>query len=702
MLRLLTATLLLAASAADAQTTFTVTTTNNAGPGSLRQALLDANATAGADTIVFDIPGTGPHRIRPLSALPTITDPVTIDGYTQPEASPNTNPFGQGLNTVLRIEVDGSRAGFTSGLLITAGQSTVRGLAINRFSVQAIEIGQRGSNVIEGCFLNTNVAGTNGVGGGFSAVYVDNVPDNRIGGTTPAARNLLVGRSFHGVELGGDGATGNRVEGNLIGTDVTGTASLGATYFGLNVFDGANGNVIGGTAPNAGNVISGNGSWGVALQRGASRNRVEGNYIGTDASGTAPLPNLSDGIRIDAEGTDNVVGGADPAARNVISGNEDDGVEIDGADAEGNVLQGNYIGVDVTGTAALGNLSAGVYVDGASGSAIGGAGDGEGNLISANGLDGIAITDGATGTRVHGNWIGTDATGTLDLGNGQDGVDIGDDADGNVVGGTGDGEGNVIAFNAEEGVEVGGTGNAVLGNSLFGNGAVGIDLRNSAATAGPTPNDPGDGDDGPNRLQNFPEIDSATGDGADGLVVTYTVDTAPANAAYPLRVEFFLADADGDEGRTVLGVDAVAEPDAQTERQVLLVPDVPVADGDRIVATATDADGNTSEFSEGVAVALPGTAAAPAPAGGGLRLTAAPNPGADALTVTVTVGAAVRSARVAAYDALGREVAQLHDGPLAAGAHALALDAAALPAGVYVVQVVTEAGTISRTLTVAR
>jgi len=456
MLRLLTATLLLAASAADAQTTFTVTNTNNGGLGSLRQALLEANAAAGADTIAFDIPGPGPHKIRPLSALPTITDPVTIDGYTQPGAIPNTNPFGQGLNTVLRVEVDGSRAGFTSGLLIAAGESTVRGLAINRFSVQAIEIVQRGGNVVEGCFLNTNVAGTDGVGGGFSAVYVDNVPDNRIGGTTPAARNLLVGRSFHGVELADFGATGNRVEGNLIGTDATGTASLGATFFGIQVIDGANDNVIGGTEPGAGNVISGNGSYGVRL-RGAS-NRVEGNYIGTDATGTAPLPNLSDGIRIDSEGTGNVVGGTDPAARNVIAAN---------------------------------------------------AGDG-------------------------------------------------------------------------------------------------------------------------------------------------------------------------------------------------LVPDVPVADGDRIVATATDADGNTSEFSAAVAVALPGTAAAPAPAGGGLRLTAAPNPGADALTATVTVGAAVRSARVAAYDALGREVAQLHDGPLAAGAHALALDAAALPAGVYVVQVVTEAGATSRTLTIAR
>jgi len=91
--------------------TFTVTNTNDAGAGSLRQAILDANANPRLDNINFSIPGAGPHTIQPLSASPTITDPAIIDGYTQAGASPNTNGPGYGLNTVLMIELDGTNAG---------------------------------------------------------------------------------------------------------------------------------------------------------------------------------------------------------------------------------------------------------------------------------------------------------------------------------------------------------------------------------------------------------------------------------------------------------------------------------------------------------------------------------------------------------------------------------------------------------------
>lgn len=141
--------------------TVTVISTADSGPGSLRDAILDANASPGLDTIAFNITGGGPHTIQPASALPTITDPVTIDGYTQLGATPNTNPITTGSNAVLKIELDGSNAGgLVHGLRVTGGNSIVRGLVINRFSGHGISVITNGGNVIEGNFIGTDVTGT--------------------------------------------------------------------------------------------------------------------------------------------------------------------------------------------------------------------------------------------------------------------------------------------------------------------------------------------------------------------------------------------------------------------------------------------------------------------------------------------------------------------------------------------------------------
>ena len=146
--------------------------------GTLREAIVAANANPGLDTIAFDIPGSGPHTIRPISPLPATTDPVIIDGYTQPGASPNTNPVGQGLNTVLMIELDGTDSGvFTSGLTIKGGNSIVRGLVINRFlqgagEAHGIAIRENGGNRVEGNFVGTDVTGTVRLGNGASGVEI--------------------------------------------------------------------------------------------------------------------------------------------------------------------------------------------------------------------------------------------------------------------------------------------------------------------------------------------------------------------------------------------------------------------------------------------------------------------------------------------------------------------------------------------------
>ncbi len=503
---------------------------------SLREAITAANANSGTDTIAFDISGAGPHTIQPTSELPLIGDPVTIDGFTQPGASPNTNGPGLGLNTVLKIELDGSATTNSVGLLPGAN-STIRGLAINRFVV--------------------------------------------------------------GIKIGGP--VGNVIEGNFIGTDVTGNTALG-NQFGVHIFSGAN-NTIGGTPLGAANLISGNTSDGVLISGGTSTgNLVQGNFIGTNVAGSAALGNAGHGIVIDGA-AGNTIGGTTVAARNIISGNAgtpSSGVFITGSQATGNALQGNYIGTDVNGTVALANTRVGVVItNGASNNTVGGATAGARNVISGNGTNGIAITVGASGNLVLGNFIGVDMTAASPLGNGLRGVSI--NASDNIIGGTSGGEGNIIAFNGGDAVFAsGGTGNAILSNSIFSNTGIGIDL----GADGATPNDTNDPDVGANNLQNFPDQLHAFINVDGNLVIAYLVDSTTSTSALPTRAEFFVSDAGGEEGKTFIG-SHVRNDFASVFLEVSLGNSAAlgVASGDDIVATATDAN-NTSEFSQTVQVTL--------------------------------------------------------------------------------------------------
>src|SRR6476660_5274584 len=238
---------------------FTVTNTNDSGTGSLRQAILDANSMGGG-TIAFNITGTGLHTISPLTALPIITQTVTIDGYTQPGSMPNTNPPTMGLNTMLKIEINGAMAGNSVGLNIDAINCTVRGLVIDSFQNNGIVTNPIGcnsnGNLIEGNFLGTDPTGTiahpnNSMNlGSGCIIFCQGSSNNVIGGTTPDARNLISGNVGTGVSFSG---TGHVVQGNLIGTDVTGTLPLGNTDRG--VFANASSNFIGGTTVAARNII---------------------------------------------------------------------------------------------------------------------------------------------------------------------------------------------------------------------------------------------------------------------------------------------------------------------------------------------------------------------------------------------------------------------------------------------------------------
>lgn len=486
------ASVLLLATTSVQALTFTVTTTTDSGAGSLRQAIVDANAASGAHVIAFAIPGAGVHTIVLATQLPGVTGNLTVDGYSQPGSLHNTySPDQGGLDTVLAIEIDGAGAGFW--LNASNASLTVQGLAMHGF-------------------------------------------DNAIIGST-----------------GGPNATQLTVYGNFIGTAVDGTATPGPAPGNGDsaVRCGFTACRIGGQLPWQRNLLSGNGGAGV-LTWGAAI--IEGNLIGTDASGTEAIPNgtrsnwggIIVGTRVDVR-----IGGAVVAARNVISGNHAVGIGIwsafgTGAPVSDFEIKGNIIGMDWSGTQPLPNgfpelqsapFGAGIQVQSNANDptalVIGGFMPGEENLIACNNGGGIVA---------HGNGVGE-------------------------------------AFDNQ--------GNAVHHNR--GVGRANIDIGGF----GPTPNDAGDADAGANGTQNWPEILSASQAG-DQLSVTYRVDTAPAHAAYPLRIDFY-ANRRGGSG-ALLAQDSYSANEAQQVRTISL----PLSAGVRaipFVATATDADGHGSEFS---------------------------------------------------------------------------------------------------------
>jgi len=791
------------------QTVFTVTNTNDDGAGSMRQAILDANSTSGTDTIAFDISGAAPHTIQPMSELPIITDPVVIDGTTEPDFV--ATPI---------IELDGSTAGpDASGLKITAGNSTVQGLIINRFSRDGIKLETSESNVIRGNYIGVDVTGTIALGNSWRGVVIGpNTHSNTIGGVTESERNIISGNGVSGVDIISSDTYNNTVSGNFIGTDVSGTIALGNVFYGVLIQDasdntiggsipsarnvisgnyergvyiynashnivssnyigtdstgtmalenvdagivigsGSQFNIIGGNTDGEGNVISGNGGAGIAMWNdGTSHNTISGNFIGTDATGTVALGNFFEGIAIidgadsniiggtmveerniisgnydrgivirdsyttgnivignfigtDVTGTDsigndghgiyindspyNIIGGLTDEARNIISSNQQYGVRIQNDYARGNLVRGNYIGTDYSGMTALPNLSGGVYIrSGASNNIIGGTETGAGNVISGNQNSGILIgLDSTSGNIVQGNYIGTDATGEGALGNGANGIGIFLHSVDNLIGGEELGAGNIIAFNEGTGILLDHSSetlrNRLSRNSVFSNYEIGIDLSlnpDPPFRDGVTPNDRGDPDSGPNKLQNFPVLTSADIDLSGDLLIGYNVDSEPINSTYPLTIEFFESDTSG-QGEIFIGADQYTVTDFNNGGKTVNVGNVDslgIADSDIIVATTTDSDGNTSEFSSIDTVVteiseiinhLPESYA---------LYQNYPNPFNPSTNIKYSVPE-TGVVKLAIYNTLGEEVSVLVDGMEEAGFYEISFNASSLPSGVY-------------------
>lgn len=547
-------------------------------------------AGSGTDTIRFNIAvgGADPIDVTGLVPLPTITAPVSIDGFSQPGAHANGRAVGN--DAVWRIVVE--------QLNVEADGCTIQGLWVGNAIGQSRGLQVNGDrNTVRGNLLYWNS------GRGLMLIGSENL----IGGTEPAARNIIAANDPLGADLevssyiAGDR---NRVQGNYFGTDPTGTTAVGAGDGTAGLLVSGAGNVIGGTAPGAGNVFVGHQLFDLSLawwwwfppaNPQIRENRVEGNWIGLLPNGTSP----GQGIVQVWGAPDNVIGGTAPGAGNVIAGT----VTVFGSAARGTRVEGNTVGLAPDGRTRVGG---GVVLDGTAGVVVGGTAPAARNVIAGGVVVGKTLSaDAPSGNAIVGNFIGTDTTGTVDAGG--DGVRI-MLGTGTTVGGTDPGAGNLIRASTGDGIAIlGGNGHAILGNAIAGNDGLGIDLGDDGVTA----NDPGDGDDGPNRRQNAPVLAGATTNGT-AVSLAATLQSAPNR---PYRVEAFASAAcDGSghgEGATFLRA-ATFTTDGSGNAAIGL--DLAgVAEGQSITATATDtATNDSSEFSNCVAVRRIGANVSPA------------------------------------------------------------------------------------------
>ena len=629
---------------AEAATTFTVNSANDADDTScdathcsLREAIDAANALAGADAIDFP----GPMVITPATALPVVTEDVTINGSS-------AGGFSCGVGIVWGVELDGGGATF-NGLRLGADADGSQVCSLNVKGFDNGIVVRSDMTTISGNKIGTTLDGQTADANSGHGVSIIDADDVTIGGS-PSAENVISGNGANGVEIQGD-SDGALVLGNDIGTDsfgedhipndigvnvstdagtsttigepdddpsniisgnsvagvvvdgpgvvVTGNLigaaeDLGETVAGqpdgINVTAAGSGATIGGTAENAGNVIAGNSDDGVHLATDTTDVDIMGNTIGLDADGTTVVANGT-GIHVD---------GADSAtvSDNVISGNTASGLVVGGAvggDAGSTIIEGNLIGTDATGTLDRGNGQLGIYMFRATNTVIGGTTAAARNVISGND-GGIVMELDVNGTVVLGNHIGVATDGVTPIGNTDDGIRLNTTDAPLVIGGTGLGMGNVIAANGGNGIAVNGPadGAAWFANSVFDNGAVGEDVIGiNLSNDGVTDNDAGDVDEAglPNGYQNFPVLTGADNDGTT-TTVTGTLDSTPGAQ---FRIELFSSAACDPSGHgqaeQFLGATNVTAGAGPTA----FAADVPAAAGERqITATATNLSLNES------------------------------------------------------------------------------------------------------------
>jgi hypothetical protein len=595
---------------------------------SLREAICAANNNAGSDTIAFDIPiSDAGYQVSGIAgtwtislttgALPTLTDGGTIiSGTTQTDL----NPDGP------EIEISGAALSGAHCLIIESANNVVHGLVINQCPLAGVLIQKAGSdyNRVSGSYIGTDAAGSSGLGNKRGVGIGDGAQGNVVGGNSAEERNVISSNSQYGVYIYND-SDGNTVSGNYIGTDATGSEALSNTETGVAIAYGPQNNSVGGDAPGERNIISGNDGGGVSISgTDTTTNTVSGNFIGVVVSGTETLGNGGSGVGISAGAQNNTIGGDAEGERNVISGNWM-GVNIGGTDTVSNTVSGNYIGTDVTGTLDRGNTNQGVRIaSGAQNNIIGGQTAGERNIISGNNYDGVWIGGSETnGNTVSRNYIGIDAGGTQELGNTYDGVLVNDGAQNNVIGGLTAAARNVIAANGGSGVHIFGdnTDSNTVSQNYVGTDAKGIQDKGNSDYGVRVDGDAQDNTVGPHNLIAYNDSGGVRISGFSTLGNTITENSIHNNVSLGIElanggnslhpaptvnpVDGCFANVSGtatpgdavevftgpdDEGKRYLATDMA---DGAGDWEVL----GPVRLDTYVTATATDAGGNTSEFS---------------------------------------------------------------------------------------------------------
>lgn len=535
----------------------------------LRAALMEANRVDDIDVISFNVPMT----LYPASAYPTITQPVTIDATS----SGGRVTLNGGGNAIL-------------GLNIASSNVVVRGLALVNFDNTAIRVsGSANGVVIDNNYLGVAADGVTDGGNTGNGLNVVDSPNVQITG------NLISGNDAGGILVSGAASDGVIITGNTIGLNAAGEARVENTpttgQDGIRLTDVTNA-VVGGSASSERNVVSGNYGNGIVVTGISTGTQISGNYIGTSAIGEDGVPNLTSGIRLNS--ADGVSIGA--IRGNLISGNDAAGIVV--ANSANGTITDNIIGLDVDGDTALPNTSYGINVTGSSSFEI------SDNTISGNIGSGIRLANGVTGFNLHSNRIGLGAYSNIDLGNTNHGMYIDNSYD-NTIGNTSTSLGNIIAYNDAKGIYILNTnfptynsyGNTIIGNQIYSNGDLGIDL----APSGPTVNDTDDPDDGPNYLQNYITFTAKKTD--TGVMITGQLNTDAARPNY--RIEFFrnsVCDGSGfGEGATRVDVYNLSIS-ASTTAIDYEIPVTSIDPGEYITATVTYDEGtgglkDTSEFS---------------------------------------------------------------------------------------------------------
>jgi hypothetical protein len=360
------------------------------GTNSLRKCLRLANSNANGpvvDVINFtNLPLGGPYTILPASNLPAIIDPVLIDGFTAPGYSAPI-PF---------ITIKGSGAPASTSPIVNvfnlgAGSSgsTIRGFSLYRTTDVAIYINASSNITVQGCYVGIDQTGA------LPVPSTNQVGNHGIYITT-GSNNCIIGiataagRNVISGNLGHGivlvGCTGGTFKNNFIGTNVAGTVAITNLYNGLNI-DNTPSTIIGGAAVNEGNLISGNTQSGMILTNASSNAVIKGNKIGTNLAGTAAVSNGQHGVNIFTNVVGTIIGGALNGEGNLISGNTFNGINID-LNSKKPVIKGNLIGTNAAGMLAVGNKQQGIFITVSDSATIGGGSKAERNIISGNGIGG--------------------------------------------------------------------------------------------------------------------------------------------------------------------------------------------------------------------------------------------------------------------------------------------------------------------------